>query len=182
MKINSKSEGTGRDRPKVLQWWSQWILWFPVTREWFLEVKISECPYLLIEECLYSMCGTVICLVTVPIVEESGGFGGNCHGSYLNCISVPQQLMKNLVHSSSTQWTHPSFIKDRWGYHRRLSLYFSIFPVEFVHPKNYEDGQVSHGTLSVHRRTRLSRTPGMINWYIWLVLIGLSIDEPYGRV
>ena len=165
-KINCKSEGTGGNWPKVLQWWSLWILWFPVMREWFLEIKMSECPYLLIEECLYSMCETVICLVTVPIVEESRGFGSNfcnCHGSYLNCISVPQQLMKNLVHSSPTQWTHPSFIKDRRSYHGRLSLYFFIFPVEFVHPNNYEDGQVSHGTSSVHRRTRLSRTPGMIN-------------------
>ena len=49
-------------------------------------------PYLLIEECLYSMCEMVICLVTVPIVEESGGFGGNFHnrhGSYLNWTYVP---------------------------------------------------------------------------------------------
>ena len=49
-------------------------------------------PYLLIEECLYSMCETVIYLVTVPIVEESEGFGGNFHsyhGSYLNLTSVP---------------------------------------------------------------------------------------------
>ena len=64
---------------------------------------MSKWPYLLIEECLYSMCETVICLVTVPIVEESGGFGGNFHNyhrSYLNCTSVPQQSMKNLVHSS----------------------------------------------------------------------------------
>ena len=40
---------------------------------------MSESPYLLIEECLYSMCETVICLVTVPIVEESKRFGGNFH-------------------------------------------------------------------------------------------------------
>ena len=56
------------------------------------QIKMFECLYLLIEECLYSMCETVICLVTVPIVEEFGGFGGNfrnCHGSYLNCIYVP---------------------------------------------------------------------------------------------
>ena len=49
-------------------------------------------PYLIIEECLYSMCETVICLITVPIVEESGGFGGNFHnhhGSYLSWTSVP---------------------------------------------------------------------------------------------
>ena len=31
--------------------------------------------YLLIEESLYSMCGTVICLITVPNVEESGELG-----------------------------------------------------------------------------------------------------------
>ena len=56
------------------------------------EMKMCESPYLLIEECLYSMCETIICLVTVPIVEEFGGFGGNfhnCHGSYLNWTSVP---------------------------------------------------------------------------------------------
>ena len=67
---------------------------------------MSECPYLLIKECLYSMCETIICLVTVPIVEESRGFVGNfcnCHGSYFNCTSIPQQLMKNLAHSSPTQ-------------------------------------------------------------------------------
>ena len=43
--------------------------------------------YLLIEESLYSMCGTVICSIIVPNVEESGEFGGNFHnrhGSYLS--------------------------------------------------------------------------------------------------
>ena len=43
-------------------------------------------PYLLIDECLYSIRETVICLITVPIVEEFGGIGvnfHNCHGSYL---------------------------------------------------------------------------------------------------
>ena len=57
------------------------------------EIKMKKMnPYLLIEECLYSMCEMVICLVTVLIVEESGGFGGNFHnrhGSYLNWTSVP---------------------------------------------------------------------------------------------
>ena len=32
---------------------------------------MSEWPYLLIEECLYSMCEMIICLITVPIVGES---------------------------------------------------------------------------------------------------------------
>ena len=44
-------------------------------------------PYFLIEECLYSMYGVVIYLITVPNVEESGEFGGNFHnrhGSYLS--------------------------------------------------------------------------------------------------
>ena len=44
-------------------------------------------PYLLIEECLYSMCGVVIYLITVPNVAESREFGGNFHnrhGSYLS--------------------------------------------------------------------------------------------------
>ena len=49
-------------------------------------------PYLLIEECLYSMCETVICLITVPIIEQSGVFGGNVHnrhGSHLSWTCVP---------------------------------------------------------------------------------------------
>ena len=56
-------------------------------KEMSSETIMSECPYLLIKECLYSMCGTVICLITVPNVEESGEFGGNFHnrhGSYLS--------------------------------------------------------------------------------------------------
>ena len=47
-------------------------------------------PYLLIEECLYSMCGVVICLITVPNVAKSGEFGGNFHnryGSYLSWMA-----------------------------------------------------------------------------------------------
>ena len=105
---------------------------------------MSEWSYLLIEECLYSMCKTVICLVPVPIVEESGEFGGNLrnyHRSYLNRISVPQQSMKNLVHSSPKEWTHPFFIKDRWDYHGRLCMCFLSF-VEFIQANNYDDGQV----------------------------------------
>ena len=43
--------------------------------------------YLLIEESLYSMCGTVICLITVPNVEESGEFGGNFHNRYGSYLS-----------------------------------------------------------------------------------------------
>ena len=42
--------------------------------------------YLFVRECLYSMRGTVTCLVTVPIIEEFERFGGNfhnCHGSYI---------------------------------------------------------------------------------------------------
>ena len=44
----------------------------PSNERMILEIKVSESLYLLIEECLYSMRETVICLVTVPIVEESG--------------------------------------------------------------------------------------------------------------
>ena len=59
-----------------------------------LEVKVSEknSPYLLLEECLYSMSGTIICLITVPNVKESGEFGDNFHnrhGSYLSWTCVP---------------------------------------------------------------------------------------------
>ena len=53
---------------------------------------MTEWPYLLIEECLYSMCETVIYLIIVPIVKESGEFGGNFHnryGSYLSWTCVP---------------------------------------------------------------------------------------------
>ena len=54
--------------------------------------KCLNIPYLLIDECLYSICETVICLITVPIVEEFGGFGGNFHnrhGIYLIWTCVP---------------------------------------------------------------------------------------------
>ena len=44
-------------------------------------------PYLLIEESLYSMCGTVICSITVPNVEESGEFGGNFHNRHESYLS-----------------------------------------------------------------------------------------------
>ena len=44
----------------------------PSNGRMILEIKVSESLYLLIKECLYSMRETVICLVTVPIVEESG--------------------------------------------------------------------------------------------------------------
>ena len=51
--------------------------------------------YLLIEESLYSMCGAVICLITIPNVEGSGEFGGNFHnhhGSYLNWTCIPWKI------------------------------------------------------------------------------------------
>ena len=48
-------------------------------------------PYLLIEECLYSMCEMVICLVTVLIVEETGGFGGNFHGICLVTVLIVEE-------------------------------------------------------------------------------------------
>ena len=88
MKTNSKSEGTGQKSfdDEV----SEFVI--PINKRMIFEMKMCESPYLLIEECLYSMCETVICLVTVPIVDEFGGFGGNfhnCHGSYLNWTSVP---------------------------------------------------------------------------------------------
>ena len=59
---------------------------------------------------------------------------------------------------------------------------FSKFRVELIRPNDYEDGQASHGTLSVQRRTRSLRALGMITSCAWFVLIGLSKDEPYGRV
>ena len=63
----------------------------PSKKEVFCE-KCLNIPYLLIDECLYSTCETVICLITVPIVEEFGGFGGNFHnrhGNYLIWTCVP---------------------------------------------------------------------------------------------
>ena len=45
-------------------------LWFPVMREWFfLEISVWM-PYLCASECLYSIHGTVIISITVPIVKE----------------------------------------------------------------------------------------------------------------
>ena len=38
-------------------------------------MKLSEIPLPFIEEALYSVCGTVICLETVPNIEESGELG-----------------------------------------------------------------------------------------------------------
>ena len=64
----------------------------PHKKEMISEINVWTNPYLFIEECLYSMCETVICLKTVPIVEESEGFGGNFHnfhGSYLSWTSIP---------------------------------------------------------------------------------------------
>ena len=46
---------------------------------------------------VYIVCAKrlLICLVIVAMVEEC-----NCNRSYFNRVSVPQQSMKNLVHSS----------------------------------------------------------------------------------
>ena len=46
-----------------------------VRKKYSLKVKIVWIPLPFIEEALYSMCGMVICLVTVPNVEESGESG-----------------------------------------------------------------------------------------------------------
>ena len=69
--------------------------------------------YLLIEESLYSICGTVICLITVPNVEESGEFGGNfhnCHGSYLSGTCIPWRIWHLVVQSN--ELVHPSSKTD----------------------------------------------------------------------
>ena len=60
----------------------------PSKKEVFCE-KCLNIPYLLIDECLYSICETVICLITVPIVEEFGGNFHNRHGSYLIWTCIP---------------------------------------------------------------------------------------------
>ena len=47
-----------------------------VTKKYSLRSKKNvSIPSSFIEEALYSVCGTVICLVTVPSVEESGELG-----------------------------------------------------------------------------------------------------------
>ena len=61
-------------------------------KEVISESKNVSLLYLLIEECLYSMSGTIICLITVPNVKESEEFGDNFHnrhGSYLSWTCVP---------------------------------------------------------------------------------------------
>ena len=61
-------------------------------KEIISQIKMSKWPYLFIEECLYSMCETIIYLITVRIAEESGEFGGNfhnCHESYLSWTCAP---------------------------------------------------------------------------------------------
>ena len=65
-------------------------------------------PYLLIEESLYSMCGTVIYLITIPNVEESGEFGGyfhNRHGSYFSWTCIPWRIWHLEVQSN--ELIHP---------------------------------------------------------------------------
>ena len=69
---------------------------FSVRREIILENKClndltfsSKSVYILYAERL------LICLVIVAMVEEC-----NCYRSYFNRVSVPQQSMKYLVHSS----------------------------------------------------------------------------------
>ena len=60
-----------------------------------LEVKVSEkkIPFTFHPKNAYIVCvNTVTYLITVPIIEEFRGFGGNfhnCHGSYLSRIYVP---------------------------------------------------------------------------------------------
>ena len=49
--------------------------WTLYKEEVFSQNEIVWIPLPFIEEALYSMCGTVICLVTVPNVEESGELG-----------------------------------------------------------------------------------------------------------
>ena len=46
-----------------------------VRKKYSLKNEIVSIPLPFIEEALYSMCGTVIYLVTVPNVEESGELG-----------------------------------------------------------------------------------------------------------
>ena len=46
-----------------------------VTKKYSLKNKKMSPPLPFTEEALYSVCGTVICLVTVPSVEESGELG-----------------------------------------------------------------------------------------------------------
>ena len=51
-------------------------------------------------------------------------------------------------------------------------VFFSKFPVELVRPNNYEDGQASYGTSSIHRDTRDDHLMCLVrlNWSF----------EPYG--
>ena len=52
-------------------------------------------PYTLVGMRLYSMRGTVIFLVTVPIIKGVERFGGNfhnCHGSYSIWFCIPQRF------------------------------------------------------------------------------------------
>ena len=78
--------------------------------------------YLLIEESLYSICGMVICLITVPNVEESGEFGSNFHnrhGSYLSWTCVPWRIWHLVVQSN--ELVHPLSRTDE-TINDRLSL------------------------------------------------------------
>ena len=120
------------------------------------------------------MCETVICLVTVPNVEESGELGGNFHNRYGSYLGWTGRSMVNSSIFSKRwtrppRWTRPSLVRDGRDHLGRLAL-LKWWWVRF------------HEVLSVHRRTRLARTLGTFTSPIWFVVACLSLDETYGRV
>ena len=153
-------------------------------REWLLEVKMSEFPYILIEKCLYSMCETVICLVTVPIVEESRG---------LEVTSVTAMEVTSIVFLfHNNQWrtwcivvqlNEPvhSLLRIDEAITAALHVVFHI-PCRVRSSKQLWRWTSFNGTSSVHGRTNLWRTLRIINGYIYFVLIGLSIDNPWTNI
>ena len=68
---DTESEGTGQKSS------DDQVSYFElsVMKKCSLKSKSVWMPLPFIEEALYSVCGTVICLVTVPNVEESGELG-----------------------------------------------------------------------------------------------------------
>ena len=111
--------------------------------------------YLFVRECLYSMRGTVTCLVTIPIVEEFERFRDNfhnCHEVTLFGICIPQRLL-DLTFNGSTRLTPGGILS-----HLRLNM----FRAQQACPSFMD------------RRMRLF-------WTSMILLPFFSLDDLYGR-
>ena len=112
-------------------------LWFPVMGEWFLENKSVWMPYLSVRECLYSMWGTVTCLVTVLISEVTSIIATEVT---LFGICIPQRLL-DLTSNGLTHLT-PGGILSRLRF-----IMFRVTASSILH------GQTNEVALDEHNPT-----------------------------